>query len=231
MPRPLPLWIALSATLLGGCGRDSGEAADLRTPQPPTLPGVYSGAWPCSNCAAIAATLWLRPDGTFFLRQQFADEETADAPSARSPDATYGLGRWHWDEQRAEAVLRGAGPERRFAIVDDRRIELQVAAPTLHALIRNDDARAFEDRIMLDGESTVTEQGASFRECLTGTTFAIADAGAYRELRRQHRRMNPRGRIALTTVEGRLVTVAEESTTIERLVVDRFITMKPGTGC
>jgi hypothetical protein len=59
----------------------------------------------------------------------------------------------------------------------------------------------------------------------------VADAGAYRELRRQHRRMNPRGKIALTTVEAHLVAIEKDSTTSERLVVDRFITMKPGQGC
>jgi hypothetical protein len=40
--------------------------------------------------------------------------------------------------------------------------------------------------------------------------------------------MNPRGRVALTTVEAHLV---DEPTTGERLVVDRFIAIKPGQGC
>jgi hypothetical protein len=66
---------------------------------------------------------------------------------------------------------------------------------------------------------------------LTGLTFVVADAGAYRELRRQHRRMNPRGRVALTTVEGHLVTTAEGATPAETLVIDRFVAMKPGTPC
>ena len=56
---------ALLTALLGGCG---GKAADgpTLTPQPATLVGVYAGRFPCSNCAAIEATLWLRPDGRFF---------------------------------------------------------------------------------------------------------------------------------------------------------------------
>jgi hypothetical protein len=228
MLRFLPLSIALVAALCGGCGRDSGEAEEQRTPQPATLPGVYAGEWPCSNCPAIAATLWLRPDGAFFLRQQFGERS---AVGERPADATYGLGRWHWDEVEAQAVLRSAGPERRFTMPDDRRLELQAATPTAYALTRSDVAPSFADRITLDGESAVTERGATFRECLTGLTFPVADAGAYRELRRQHRRMNPRGKVALTTVEGHLATVVEQTTTAERLVVDRFITMKPGTGC
>jgi hypothetical protein len=35
----------------------------------------------------------------------------------------------------------------------------------------------------------------------------------------------------LTTIEGHLVTTVDNATTRERLVVDRFITIKPGTGC
>ena len=66
---------------------------------------------------------------------------------------------------------------------------------------------------------------------MTGLTFPVADAGAFRELRRQHRRMNPRGKVALTTVEGHLVAAGNGSTTSERLVVDKFIAIKPGTGC
>jgi hypothetical protein len=66
---------------------------------------------------------------------------------------------------------------------------------------------------------------------LTGLTLDVADGGLYRELRRQHRRMNPRGRVALTTLEGHLVTSVDGATTSERLVVDQFITMKPGTSC
>jgi hypothetical protein len=84
---------------------------------------------------------------------------------------------------------------------------------------------------MIDGESAVTERGATFKECLTGLQFVVSEAGLYRELRRQHRRMNPKGRVALTTIDGHLVTVTHGSTTSEQLVVDRFVNIKPGTPC
>jgi len=41
--------------------------------------------------------------------------------------------------------------------------------------------------------------------------------------------MNARGKIALTIVEGHLVYGASNAS--ERLVVDAFISIKPGTGC
>lgn len=214
--------LVLLATLVGGCG---GERDDppVAMPMPATLAGVYSGHLPCSNCVAIATTLWMRPDGRFFMRQRFVDE---DAATLRPGDETarYSLGRWHWDELAGEAVLRGAGPERRVAARDGGRLELIVVSPLEHVLTRDTSAPAFGDRLALDGESAVTEKSATFRECLTDLTFTVSDSGAYRELRRQHRRMNPRGKVALTSIEGHLATG-------DRLVVDRFLTIKPGTAC
>lgn len=197
---------------------------------PATLPGVYAGELPCGNCAAIAATLWLRPDGRFVLRQRFG-EGARSSSGASGPETTYGLGRWSWDEHAAEAVLRGAGPARRLAVRDAERVELIVASPVEHVLARQPDAAPFGDRLTLDGESAVTKDGATFTECLTGLSFAVDTGGAYRELRRQHQRMNPRGKVALTTVEAHIVTLTDGEQTREALVVDRFVTMKPGTPC
>jgi len=220
----LPHALALLAALLCGCESEHADVP-VATPMPTTLAGVYSGQLPCSNCAAIAATLWLRPDGRFFMRQQFLDEDNGGAKSATQNSATYSLGRWHWDEIAGEAVLRGAGPERRLVTRDGERLELRVASPIEHVLQRDTSHPQFVDRVTLDGESAVTENGATFRECLTGLTFAVAESGAYRELRRQHRRMNARGKVALTTIEGHLATTGE------RLVVDQFVAIKPGTAC
>jgi hypothetical protein len=199
---------------------------------PAALPGVYAGRFPCSNCGAIAATLWLRADGRFFLRQVLTDDSDDDSASTASGDApTYGLGTWHWDEQAAEAVLTGAGPDRRLAVVDSDRLRLRAASPVEHLLTRDPAAPPFTDHLALDGESGVTEKGAVFKECLTGLQLTVADAGAYRELRRQHQRLNPRGKVTLTQVEGHLATAGDGATTSETLVVDRVITLKPGTPC
>jgi hypothetical protein len=229
MLRHLPVMLALAAVSAGGCSSDSSDKSERRTPPPATLAGVYSGTFPCSNCAAIEATLWLRTDGAFVLRQRLLDDPSAPSSDAAGPSTTFGLGRWSWDEISAEAVLRGRGPERRLVMRDDGSLQLRVASPVEHVLARAATAPRFTDRLVLDGESAVSETGATFKECATGVTFAVADAGAYRELRRQHRRMNARGKIALTTVEGHLA--GEEAAASERLVVDRFIAIKPGTGC
>jgi hypothetical protein len=230
MRRLLTVALVLGAAPLGGCSRDSRDAAEPRTPMPAALAGVYAGELPCSNCAAIEATLWLRADGAFVLRQRLMDDAaTPSDATPRGPSTTYGLGRWSWDEVAAEVVLRGRGPERRLVVHGDGELQLRAASKPI--LARDETAPRFADRLSLDGESAVSETGASFKECSTGLTFAVADAGAYRELRRQHRRMNPRGKVALTTVEGHFVVGGAGSTTSERLVVDQFIAIKPGTGC
>jgi hypothetical protein len=201
---------------------------------PATLAGVYAGELPCSNCKAIEATLWLRPDGRFFFRQHLtgdAEGTGSVTEPAGKPATMYGLGRWSWDEVSAEAVLRGAGPQRRLTVRDEQHLRLNVPSPVEHVLARDAAAPPFADRVTLDGESSVQESGATFIECVTGLKLAVVDAGAYRELRRKHRSMNPRGKVALTTIEGHLVTTQTGSTTSERLVVDRFIAMKPGQGC
>jgi hypothetical protein len=222
--------LALLAALQG-CGSDSVEKIEQRTPMPLGLTGVYAGDFPCSNCAKIEATLWLRQDGRFFLRQRFVDDaETSAVKKPPTPPATYGLGRWSWDDLAAQVVLRGAGPERRLRVRDAEHLELRVASPIEHILARDDTEPDFRDRITLDGESAVTATGATFKECLTGLELPVAvDAGAYRQLRHYHRTMNARGKIALTAVEGHLVPGG--SKTSERLVVDAFISIKPGTGC
>src|SRR6185503_4980837 len=94
-----PIFIlALLAALQAGCDRDVQEKTEPRAQMPTRIAGVYAGEFPCSNCAAIEATLWLRPDGRFFLRQRFTDDAESSngtKPSARGDlrSRTLGLGR------------------------------------------------------------------------------------------------------------------------------------------
>lgn len=99
MTRRLTAFLALGAVVFGGCSNDERDEI-AATPMPATLIGVYAGRLPCSNCAAIEATLWLRPDGRFFLRQRLEDDPagaTAETQTSQDLSTTYALGRWHWD--------------------------------------------------------------------------------------------------------------------------------------
>jgi hypothetical protein len=218
--------VALLGAALFGCGGTDDGALEP-TPMPADLPGVYAGEFPCSNCAAIAATLWLRADQRFVLRQAYLDE------SRTASDRSYALGRWEWDELAAEIVLRGRGPERRIAATRAGRLELKTASPVPHVLERDPAAPAFADRVRLEGDSRMLDKGASavFTECATGLPLPVAGSGAFKELRRQHRNLNGRGKPALTTVEAHIETISDDAGTREVLVLDRVLGLKPGVEC
>ena len=215
--------LVLLGVAIAGCSRDRDDDVNATTAAPATLAGVYAGQFPCSNCTGVGATLWLRGDQRFFFRQSFTGGE-----GAVGTEMTYALGHWTWDEHAAEVVLRGPGPERRLAVLDADRLRLRVASPVEHVLARDTSDPAFKDRVKLDGESVATKDGVvTFTECLTGLPLRVAEAGAFKELRRQQHVMNPRGKVALTTVEAHLAHVSSG----EVLVVDRFLTIKPGKPC
>src|SRR5262245_27278286 len=229
-----PIFIlALLAALQAGCDSSVQEKVEPRTPMPAGIAGVYAGDFPCSNCEKIEATVWLRTDGRFFLRQRFVGDTDGSTEKPRqAPASIYGLGRWDWDEIAAEIVLHGAGPERRLVVSDTDHLELRAASPVRQVLERDRSEPPFKGRITLDGESVVTQNGATFKECLTGLVLpVVVDAGQYRQLRHHHRTMNGSGKVALTILEGHLVGAGAGAPTSERLVVDQFISLKPGSGC
>lgn len=220
MRRRRVLTILVSAVLLG-CHRGGSNGPPAVTPPPSDVPGVYAASLPCSNCKEIAATLWLRPDERFFLRQSYVGDAGA------ADDKSYAFGLWSWDEHSAEIVLRGHGPDRRLKRLDSDRLEWLGNAASKTTLHRDASAPAFADKVVFDGESEVSDHDATFTQCITGLELPIADAGALKELRRQHRVLNPAHKIAFTTVDAHIVA----SGSGEQLVIDKVIKLKPGAGC
>jgi hypothetical protein len=209
------------AALLFACHRGGGNGGPAATPMPTDLAGVYTASFPCSNCKEIVATLWLRADERFFLRQSYVGDEGA------TNDASYAFGLWSWDEHAAEIVLRGHGPDRRVKRLDSDRLAWLGNAASKTTLQRDPSAPAFADKVVFDGESEVSDKGATFTQCITGLELPIADAGALKELRRQQRVLNPTHKIALTTVDAHIVG----SGSGEELVIDKVLKLKPGAGC
>jgi hypothetical protein len=209
------------AALLFGCHRGGSNGGPAATPMPADLAGVYAASFPCSNCKEIAATLWLRADERFFLRQSYVGDEGA------ANDASYAFGLWSWDEHAAEIVLRGHGPDRRVKRLDSDRLAWLGKAAAKTTFQRDPSAPAFADTVVLDGESEVSDKGATFTQCITGLELPIADAGALKELRRQQRVLNPAHKIAFTIVDAHIV----DSGSGEQLVIDKVIKLKPGAGC
>jgi hypothetical protein len=233
MQRPPPprallrraLALALAATLVGACADDGGRSEPLSTPMPAMLIANYSGDFPCSNCAAIAAALWLRADGRFFLRQRYADD------GATGPQSAYSLGRWRWDAAAAELRLQGVGPERVLRLLDANRLELQTASSGPHVLTRDPSLPPFADSIPVTGVAVVSGATATFRECLSQLELAVATDGAFGELRRQHRILSPRGRPALTAVDAHLLRAVAGDHVRELWVIDRVFSVNPDKAC
>jgi hypothetical protein len=138
---------------------------------------------------------------------------------------------WRWDETAARIVLEARGPERRLARLDPDHLELETASRVAQVLARDPNAPPFTDRLPLDGESAIVEDGATFKECITGLTWPVAADGAFDDLRRLHRRMNRSGRVTLTRVEAHLAGAGAAESASETLVLDRVIELRPGAGC
>jgi len=212
--------LVLAALLAAGCGGvdgDTGEVDD--TPPAPPEPGLWQGTFPCADCPGIEVTLWLRPDGAFFLRQHYL---AGDGDGERY----YGIGRWVWDEAEPALRLRSGGPERVFDRPEAGLLAMRVAADLPHRLERSGDPAPFTDTIVLEGEYRVAGGERRFRECRSGITWPIVPRGDYRRLLHQYGRV-PRGEDALATVRGRL----EPTESGEVLFVEELVQLQPGRRC
>ena len=218
-------WVFATASV-AGCGDSDGDrrldhphrigfsqagddaSREELTPMPEDLPGVYGGEFPCPICDAIAATLWLRQDYRFFLKQTYLGGELGASgdPSGNRPTSAYTLGRWRWDEQAAQIVLE-APVQRRLSRIDEQSLQLQSASTAAHLLTRDTAAPPFSDRVRLDGESAIVDGNGVFKECLTGLSVPIVKNSAFSELRKQHRTLNPHDQITRTEIEGRFILV------------------------
>jgi hypothetical protein len=178
-------WL-VAAALVAGCGAGGGDTRVQLTQMPEGLAGVYAGEFPCLNCEAIAATLWLRTDERFFLKQTYrggAPGASGDAVEI-SDTSAYAMGRWLWDEQAALIVLDSPGPQRRLSRLDEQRLQLQPSSKVEHLLTRDPAAPPFTDRVRIDGESAIVDGNGVFKECLSGLSLPIVKNNAFGELRR-----------------------------------------------
>lgn len=204
--------VATSLTL-AACGGPDSDGEPAPAVDIGALVGVYAGVFPCDNCPAIDARLWLRSDGVFFLRQDHRAAEGAEV------ERTHALGRWAWDAGAGELVLRGHGPERRFHHVAGA---LQMAVPGLpHVLERDPAAQPFTDRVRLEGQYESSVGVGTLRDCVTGLHVAVRDDTGGRNLRRRHRAVSPANRTAWVRIEAHLVYGREETLAVEHLLAIR----------
>lgn len=211
---------SLLVLILAACG-DAGDAsrdggtAGVRAPEP----GLWQGTFPCGDCPGIAVTLWLRPDGTFFLRQHYL----ADGGGG---ERYFGIGRWTWDEGEAALRLRGGGPERVFDEPAPGRLTMRVASELPHSLERSGGLVPFTDTVTVEGEYEGSAGTPRFRECRSGLAWEVIRRGDYRRLVHQYGRI-PRGEQALVKVRGHLEQAADG----EAFVIEELVQLQPGRGC
>jgi NlpE N-terminal domain len=220
------LWITAMSTLLVGCADGDGAVAPPLTPMPAGVPGTYAGTFPCDNCAGIAATLWLRADGRFILRQRYIEE------SGRVEDSSsYALGPWQWDEVDALVALGGPGPARELELTPSGGLALRTSTSLPHVLERDEGVLPFTESFPVTGIVVVNGGSATFRECVSQLELDVAPEGAFAELRRLHRAFSPRGRPALTAVAAYPRRSAVDGTVREVWVLDRVLSVNPNRSC
>ncbi len=208
--------------LLGSCsgGNDTGSASKLPVA---SLPGVYSGVFPCEGCPGIPTTLWLRSDGRFFIEQAYPAVDERPAMNA------HGLGRWDWAVEERTVLLKGSGPTRSFVRPDVDTLIMQTDSDLEHRLVRDPAARRFSATINMVGMARMRGGNAWFRECLTGLEVPVSKAGDFSRLRHQFRSASEQGRAVVVELEGRF-SWAQDGTP-GSLTVERLVTVKTEGGC
>lgn len=217
--RLLPLVVCF---MIAGCGGASDREPPAGTPIS-SLPGVYAGTFPCGNCPGISTTLWLRPDGRYFIRQRYLADENDEEMIA------YGLGRWSWVEADRIAVLRGDGPGRGFIWPDRDSLVMQTDSDLEHRLVRDPEMPDFTSSIRMTGTMRLSGESGLFTECLTGLEAPVAKGGEYRRFLHQYRSVVARGESVFVELEGRFSWSSDGAPA--SLTIDRFVTVKEGRSC
>jgi copper homeostasis protein (lipoprotein) len=216
-------FLALLAVLLGACVESTDDASQQALP-PVTLPGVWTGVFPCDNCPGIDTSLWLRADGQFFIEQHYAAINDGGIPMT-----AHGLGRWRWSAEERIVVLDGEGPDRIFEQPDAETLLMRTASPLAHRLHRNAAAATFAATIRLSGTARRQGDAYFFKECLTGLDLPLETGGDYSRFRHQFRSVTPRGESASVQLEGRFNWAADGAPQSVHIV--RFVTIRDEGGC
>jgi hypothetical protein len=214
--------LPLAATLLFACSDE--PAQEARPPMPTaTLPGVYAGEFPCDGCAGIDATLWLRADGRFIFRQQYA------ATAERDTMDVFSLGRWHAAENDYAIELRGKGPVRTFERSGGDTLTLRTVSTLPHELLRDTSQAVLAEPMRMHGRMRLTADGAAFTECLTGLSAPVSNSADYRRFRHQLRSANRSGQEVPVELIGRFAWADDDSP--QEFFIVQFVTIKPDEDC
>lgn len=218
---PVRLLVFIVIAVIAGCTDDRHDEP-TETVSDESLPGVYSGVFPCAGCPGIPTTLWIHAGGSFIFEQEYrpADDQAMTAHS---------LGRWNWVDAEQMLVLQGAGPKRLFTRPDANSLLMRTESDLEHRLKRDSAATNFSGIIRLTGMMQVGPEGALFRECLSGIAAAVNRRGDYARFLHQYRSSVGPGKPAYVELEGRFSW--SEDGNVQSLTIEQFRTVKKSSSC
>lgn len=217
---PLILFVMV---LVGGCS-DSGDSGPPEELTQASLPGVYTGVFPCEGCTGLTSTLWLRSDGRFFFKQRYPEDNAREAMDA------YSLGRWSWIDDGRAIELSGSGPKRTFMRLDRDTLVMRTNSDLEYPLTRGSTTVDMSATIRMEGEMRTLGESVSFTECLTGFVAPVVSSGGdFARFRHQYRSAGRPGEPTYVELDGRFSWSDDGS--LKSLTIERFITVKADGAC
>lgn len=213
------LLLVCAALTIGGCGEVLGPAG----PDDASLPGVYTGTFPCRNCPGIRVSLWLKPDGRFFISQKYLEDVDADVVT------TYNLGRWRPIAKSRGIELRGDGPRRFFSRADRDTLVMRTDSEGEYRLMRKTTAPEFTPIIRVAGMMSTSGDGTAFAECLTGFVAPVDPGHELLRFQQQYRSIGAPGEPVYVEFEGRFLW--SKSGSLSSFGIERFISIRENRAC
>ncbi|HEX7879173.1 MAG TPA: hypothetical protein VF720_07165 [Candidatus Eisenbacteria bacterium] len=246
--RPVAIGLAVAAGLVfSGCSKKSDTAGGgapraKRAPgSPPPFalppnnqPATYIGTFDDTPSWSERWTVWLRPDSTYFLREEHVGH--GDVASDHSEDD---IGRWERATDGGPIRLQGGRNQPfeldvphpdtlRFRIVD------QALGVEPHFLVRTDSIAYFEPRVSLTGTLRLTADAALFDDCASSLRWPVLKEEGFSAAEVAYRQsaVNP-GDALLVSIEGRVVRRPRmnDGPARDYLVIERFGQWTPGGRC
>lgn len=197
------------------------------------LPASYAGDLPCADCAGLRYTLNLFPDQAYFLSIQYLGKE--EAPGVHD------IGNWILSADQKVLTLAGGRDQiLRFTVVDGQQLRMRgldgqdIDSQVNYTLVRSPHFELLTPHTVMRGMYRYMADTGSFRECLTGRQWPVAQEGKNDELERAYagERRQPNEEL-LGVLEGSIVTrpATEGNSPRPTLVVDRFIEFRPRETC
>jgi copper homeostasis protein (lipoprotein) len=195
------------------------------------LPVSYANRlpWPCADCPGLEVTVTLFPDSTFRLRRIYHEH----------PVVVYYVGQWSVSENGTRLALRsGTDPPQLFEIAGTNSLNLldntgrPIRSQLSYTLVHAPRVDPIRDTMRLRGLYTYMADAGRFTECLSRTTFPVAQAGANAALERAYgqTRTEP-GAPVFVAVRGHFEErpAMEGDQRLQYLVVDSLARIRRGS--